>query len=109
LASEGRRAAFQASFPDMRMDLVQLVAEGDTVVGRFRCSATHKGAWRGEPATGRRFEAVDEVYFFTFQDGRIADAWGLEDTVGRLRQLGLQTPEDASAGYQSTQPCGTSS
>ena len=28
-------APFQASFPDMRMEIVQLVADGDTVVGRF--------------------------------------------------------------------------
>ena len=81
---------FQTSFPDMRMDVVQLVAEGDTVVGRFTCSGTHRGEWRGQAPTGRRFENVDEVYFFTFESGRIAQAWGLEDTLGRLRQLGLK-------------------
>ena len=67
-------APFQSSFPDMRMEIVQLVAEGDTVVGRFRCSATHTGEWRGHAASGRRFENVDEVYFFSFQDERIAEA-----------------------------------
>ena len=35
------------------------------------------------------FHNVDEVYFFSFEDGRIAEAWGLEDTLDRLRQLGL--------------------
>jgi predicted ester cyclase len=83
-------APFQASFPDMRMEVVQLVGEGDTVVGRFRCSATHTGEWRGRPATGRRFENVDEVYFFTFEGGRIADAWGIEDSLDRMRQLRLR-------------------
>jgi hypothetical protein len=29
------------------------------------------------------------VYFFEIRDGRLARAWGLEDTVSRLRQLGL--------------------
>jgi hypothetical protein len=29
------------------------------------------------------------VYFFRFRDGRIADAWGLEDSGARRRQLGL--------------------
>jgi predicted ester cyclase len=43
------------------MELVQLVADGDTVVGRFPCSATHRGEWRGHPPTGRRLEKVDEV------------------------------------------------
>ena len=58
------------------------------------CSATHSGEWRGHPPTGRRFENVDEVYFFTFEDERIAQAWGLEDTLGRLRQLGLAPVDD---------------
>ncbi len=84
---------FHASFADMRMECVQLVAEGDTVVGRFTCSATHTGEWRGgHMATGRRFENVDEVYFFRFEGGRIAAAWGLEDTLDRWRQLGLAGP-----------------
>jgi predicted ester cyclase len=71
------------------MDVVTLVAEDDEVAGRFRCSATHLGEWQGHQPTGRRFEDVDEVYFFQFRDGRIVDVWGLEDTGGRLRQLAL--------------------
>jgi predicted ester cyclase len=43
----------------------------------------------GHPPTGRRFEDVAEVYFFRLDDGRIAEAWGLEDNATRLRQLGL--------------------
>jgi predicted ester cyclase len=68
---------FQASFPDMRMEIVQLVAERDTVVGRFTCSATHTGEWRGHSASGRRFENVDEVYFFSFEDGGSRKRGGL--------------------------------
>jgi predicted ester cyclase len=82
-------AAFRRSFPDIRVEPVQVVAEGDTVVGRFACSATHLGEWRGRPPTGRRFEDVDEVYFFTFDEGRISAVWGVEDTLDRFRQLGL--------------------
>jgi hypothetical protein len=40
-------------------------------------------------ATGRRFTNIDEVYFFRVRDGRIARAWGLEDTHTRTEQLGL--------------------
>jgi predicted ester cyclase len=84
-------APFRTSFPDMRMEIAELVAEGDTVVGRFRCSGTHLGEWLGHAPTGRRFERIDEVYFFTFDDeGRIARAWGIEDTLKRLEQLGLR-------------------
>jgi predicted ester cyclase len=81
--------AFRGSFPDIHMEVIELVAEGDTVVGRFACSATHLGEWRGHAPTGRRFEDVDEVYFFNFSADRIAVVWGLEDTLDRFQQLGL--------------------
>jgi predicted ester cyclase len=83
-------APFQASFPDMRMEIVDLIAEGDQVVGRFRCSGTHTGTWRGHPPTGKRFERIDEVAIFRFRDGKIVQAWSLEDTLRRLEQLGLR-------------------
>jgi hypothetical protein len=46
--------------------------------------------WRpGGSARGRRFEWVDEVWIFRFRDGGIVHNWSLEETLGRLRQLGL--------------------
>lgn len=46
-------APFRASFPDVHMDLIELVA------------------------------------VFRLHDGKIAEAWGVEGTADRLRQLGL--------------------
>jgi predicted ester cyclase len=91
LVSAARRwiTPFRVSFPDVHMEVEELIAEGDTVVGRFTCSATHLGEWLGQAPTGRRFERVDEVAIFRVRDGRIVHAWSLEDTLGRLRQLGL--------------------
>ena len=80
---------FRASFPDARMEIVELIAEGDKVVGRFTCSATHQGPWLGHPPTGRRFDRVDEVAIFQLRDGRIVQIWSLEDNLGRLQQRGL--------------------
>jgi predicted ester cyclase len=78
---------FRAAFPDVRMEAVTLVGEGDTVVGHFRCSGTQTGPWMGRPATGRSFRDVREVYWFTVRGGRIVDWWGLEDNDDRRRQL----------------------
>jgi predicted ester cyclase len=91
LAMAARRwiEPFLASFSDVHMRIVELVAEDATVAGRFACSGTHTGTWLGHPATGHRFEDVAEVYFFRVVDGRIIRAWGLEDTAERLRQLGF--------------------
>jgi ketosteroid isomerase-like protein len=87
-------APFQASFPDMHMEIVDLIAEGERVVGRFTCSATHLAAWLGYPPTGRRFENVDEIGIYHLRDGRIVESWGLEDNLSRLQQLGLLGPNE---------------
>ena len=92
LAPDAKRwiAPFRASFPDVHMEVIDLIGEDDKVVGRFTCSGTHLGEWRGHAPTGRRFEAVAEVSIFRFEQGKIVDAWGLEDDLGRLEQLGLR-------------------
>jgi predicted ester cyclase len=81
-------AEFRSAFPDWQEEVVQLVAEGDTVAGRFRCSGTHLGQFLGNPPTGKRME-VEEVFFVRAESGRFVDFWGLEDSLGRMRQLGL--------------------
>jgi predicted ester cyclase len=85
---------FRAAFPDWHQELLELVAEGDRVVARFRCTGTHQGAWQGLAPTGRTMR-VDEVYFFRFRDGVISGMWGLEDTWTRMRQL---AGDDATLG-----------
>ena len=81
-------AEFRTAFPDWHEEVVQLVAEGDTVAGRFRCSGTHLGKFLGNPPTGKRME-VEEVFFVRAEGGRFVDFWGLEESLGRMRQLGL--------------------
>jgi predicted ester cyclase len=82
---------FQSSFPDFRMEIVDLIAEGDKVVGHFRCSGTHRGAWRGIAPTERRFQDVDEIYIFHVKNGKLSSAVGVEDNLSRMRQLGIPT------------------
>jgi predicted ester cyclase len=81
-------AEFRSAFPDWQEDIVQLVAEGDAVAGRFRCSGTHRGEFLGEAHTGRRMD-VEEVFFLRAEDGKFVEFWALEDSMGRMRQLGL--------------------
>jgi predicted ester cyclase len=91
LAASARRwiAPFLTSFSDLDMRVVDVVSEGDRAAARFSCSGTHTGTWQGHPPTGRRFTNVAEVYFFRFEGARIAEAWGLEDNLTRLRHLRL--------------------
>jgi predicted ester cyclase len=96
LAAAAKRwiTPFRASFPDVHMEIVELTAEGDKVVGRFTCSVAHHGKWLGQAPTGRRFERIDEVWILRLRDGKIVHVWSLEDTLDRLRQLGLTAPHD---------------
>jgi len=79
---------FYTAFPDWREEIVELVAEENMVAGRLKCSCTHLGAFLGEAPTGKRME-VEEVFFLRVEDGKFVDFWTLEDSLGRMRQLGL--------------------
>jgi predicted ester cyclase len=81
---------FRDAFPDFRMEIVQLIAEGDAVAAHFKCSGTHQGRWRGHDPTGRRFEGVDEIYLFSIRGGKLRTATAVEDNLTRMRQLGFE-------------------
>jgi predicted ester cyclase len=81
-------ADFRSAFPDWHEEIVELVAEGNTVAGRFRCSGTHRGEFLGAAPTGKRME-VEEVFFLRVEDDKFVGFWALEDSLNRMRQLGL--------------------
>src|SRR3954468_23088589 len=82
---------FRDAFPDFHMEVVDVIAEGNKVVGHFRCSGTLQGEWLGIPPNGRRFERVDEIYIFGVDDGRLASVLAVvEDDLTRMRQLGIR-------------------
>ncbi|MGH4014138.1 MAG: ester cyclase [Pseudonocardiaceae bacterium] len=101
MASAARRwiAPFRQAFPDVHMTVVDVVAEGDKVAARFTCSATQHEEWQGNAPDGRRFDNVDEVYFFRFRDGKIVHVWGLEDNLDRMTQLGHLPASSTAAKY----------
>ncbi len=49
-----------------------MIAEGNMVVGRLRCSGTNQGEFKGVPPTGKRME-VNEVYFLRVENGKSVD------------------------------------
>jgi hypothetical protein len=92
LAEETERwiGPFRESFPDFRMEVVDVIVEDHKVVGHFRCSGTQQGEWRGHPPSGRRFEGVDEICIFAVERGRLAIRLAaVQAELSRLRQLGL--------------------
>ncbi|MCW5882037.1 MAG: ester cyclase [Anaerolineae bacterium] len=67
------RALFVA-FPDMRVDVHDVIAEGDRVMTRETWRGTHVGEWMGAPPTGQPW-ARTSIHVFRFQDGRVIEEW----------------------------------
>jgi steroid delta-isomerase-like uncharacterized protein len=76
------------AFPDLHVEVEDLIAEGDKVVCRNTVTGTHRGEYLGLAATGRTV-SYSEIFVFRFADGRIAETWGVVDVLSQLRQLGL--------------------
>jgi predicted ester cyclase len=94
-AAAGWVGPFTESFPDFRMEVVDVIAEDDKVVGYFKCSGTQHGEWQGRRASGQRFEGVDEIYIFSVEGGKLHSAIAvIEDNLTRMRQLGILEDPD---------------
>ena len=85
------------TFPDWTMEILDIVADGDTVVVRCRVSGTHKGVAKravngglllNAPASGRRFE-IQHIHWYRIRNGKIVDHYTNRDDLGMAQQLGL--------------------
>jgi predicted ester cyclase len=77
-----------ATFPDYHEELLDLIAEGDTVVVRLTISGTQHGPWGAIPPTGKRV-SIEEMLMLKFRDGKVVWQRGVVDNLGALRQLGV--------------------
>ena len=81
------------TFPDQRMTLDALIAEGDRVAFWGTFSGTQEGPMGPFPPTGRRLES-EIAGMFRIEDGKIAELWVTWDNLAGLVQLGLFPPPD---------------
>src|SRR5258706_12704593 len=82
-------AGFCAAFPDLSHTIEDVIAEGDRVVVRARDRATHRGAYKGIPGTGKPVE-FETIAIYRIADGKIAEVWQQMDVPGLVRQLRQQ-------------------
>jgi steroid delta-isomerase-like uncharacterized protein len=77
-----------SAFPDMRMDVEDLVADGDKTVARVRVTAKHDGEFLGVPPTGKPVE-IQLIDIMRFDDdGLVCEHWGVADMFSLMQQLG---------------------
>jgi steroid delta-isomerase-like uncharacterized protein len=80
-------AAFRSAFPDIRLRIDHMVAEGDMVAARWSATATHRGDGLGVAATGRPVR-LSGMVFVRVDGGRMVEGWNNFDQLGMFQQLG---------------------
>ncbi|WP_052261935.1 ester cyclase [Leisingera sp. ANG-M1] len=97
-------AFWREAFPDIHEDAIDLVADGNTVMSRFRLRGTHQGDFYGIPGTGRKVDIYGAEWFKFDENGKVTDYLYHEDTLGLFFQLGVMPlPHLAIAGVDGSQ------
>jgi steroid delta-isomerase-like uncharacterized protein len=93
-------APFTKAFPDLRRNIVDMVAEGDKVAVSINVTGTYKGEFQGIPPTGKQvsFTAMD---ILTIIDGKITEEWATADMMGLMQQIGAIPARSATSSNSS--------
>jgi steroid delta-isomerase-like uncharacterized protein len=86
------------AFPDLQYDVESMIATEETVMTRWKASATHNAEFMGIPATHRSV-SVRGCTINELKDGKVTHAWVYWDLSTVLRQLGVlgETGKSATA------------
>ena len=77
---------FRDAFPDVEVEIDELVVDGDRVAVATTFTGTHEGELMGVAPTGRRV-SVTGIDIVRVAGGKIVEHRGLTDIVGLMRQL----------------------
>jgi steroid delta-isomerase-like uncharacterized protein len=78
---------FFAAFPDIRITIEDMVAEGDKVAVWVNWKATHQGEYLGIPPTGKKID-ITVAMIIKIAGGRWSEFWNVTD-VRLMQQLGV--------------------
>jgi len=77
------------AFPDIRWEIAEMIASGDTVMVRFTVMGTHEGEYQGLPPTGNKWE-TGGVWTARIKDGKLVEVREEADVLGWMQQLGME-------------------
>ncbi len=101
--SEKKRVTlYRTAFPDLRLTIEDIIAEGETVMARWSCRGTHKGALSGIAPTGKQI-TISGITVGRLANGKIAESYVSWDALGLMQQLGV-IPELAKAKSVAAKP-----
>jgi predicted ester cyclase len=81
------------AFPDLQVEVLDLIAEDDRVAAFVRISGTNTGAYRRGGATNSR-ASMRGFFIWRIGDGRLVESWGVADRFEFLQQLGIIGSDD---------------
>jgi predicted ester cyclase len=81
---------YRTAYPDLRITIDDIVAEGETVAMRWTGRGTHLGDLSGIAPTARP-ATVTGIVFSRVVGGKIVEDFESFDELGMLRQLGVTT------------------
>ena len=88
---EGRKQLanmLHTAFPDTRLTIEDMIAEGNEVAVRWTCTGTHTGEYMGIAPTGRQVTWTGSS-IHRIEAGKIVESWDEVDNLGMLQQLGV--------------------
>ncbi len=83
---QSRLASIFTSFPDLHVEIHDVIAEQDRVAVRLTLHGTHLGEFQGVPATGKTVTSAGLNSYRIGANG-IVEEWWQNDILGVLRQL----------------------
>lgn len=86
---------WRTACPDLRVTVLRTVADDDMVAVHWNAKCTNTVAAAGLPGQGGKAD-VDGMTFFRFEDGKIAEEWGIIDIATMVRQLGIGSKQSES-------------
>lgn len=76
-------------FPDLQINIIELIAEGDLVFARCENTGTHKGEFNGIAPTGKTGKIAHWTVNRFNAEGKIVESWNLNDNLSMMQQLGI--------------------
>ena len=71
-----------------QLHVEELIADGGTVCARMTETGFWQGPFHGEPPTGKAYKVI-ALEWFRMRDGKIAERFGMRDSVSIMRQVGM--------------------
>lgn len=78
---------FFTGFPDLRVEILDMLVDGDRAAVRFRETGTHRGTFVGVAPTGRKVTFAG-MGIYRAEGGKLVEEWFVDDSRAIFEQIG---------------------